>query len=394
MSKRAVVIVLDGLGAGELPDARLYNDEGSNTLGHILEKKPGIKIPNLSSLGLLKIISKKYPSKVNSPAAIKGSYGISAIRSTGKDTTTGHWELAGLLLDNVFPVYPDGFPKEIIERFERETGKKTIGNQPASGSEIIQDFGEQHCKTGSLIIYTSADSVFQVCAHEAIVPLEELYSYCRKAREILTGKHAVGRVIARPFLGTPGNYYRTMNRRDFSVPPIGETVLDSFSDNGISVYGVGKIGDIFAGRGIKKVCRTKSNAQGVEETISLMRDKKDRHFIFTNLIDFDMLYGHRNDWKGYAEAIEEFDRMLPDITDALGKDDVLFITADHGCDPTTLSTDHSREYVPLMVYGRHVKPGVDLGIRSSLNDMAATLSELYGIRKWHTGKSFLKDITV
>ncbi|MFH1282569.1 MAG: phosphopentomutase [bacterium] len=392
MNPRAILIVLDSVGVGELPDAYLYKDEGSNTLGHILEKKPALKIPNLISLGILNILDNTNLNSSKTKAKIIGTYGKMAVASPGKDTTTGHWEMAGIILKKPFPTYPNGFPKDLIRKFEQAIGKKSIGNYTASGTQIIQDLGEEHCETGRIIVYTSADSVFQIAAHEDVVPLNDLYYYCQTARDLLTGDHAVGRVIARPFAGASGDYHRTRNRRDYSLLPVEDTILDVFIKSGIDVFGVGKIGDIFAGRGITKSFLTKNNEQGVNKTIELIKSKDSRQFIFTNLIDFDMLYGHRNDLEGYANSLEEFDLHLSKILNILGKDDVLIITADHGCDPVTPSPDHSREYVPCMVYGKRIKQGETFGVRTTLADVAATLADIYKIGEWRNGRSFLEKI--
>jgi phosphopentomutase len=407
MRRRAIVIVLDGLGVGEMPDARLYGDEGSNTYGHVAQKMPHLKIPNLKALGLHNLITRN--SSRHTPAI--GAYAKSAILSKGKDSITGHWEISGIILKKPFPIYPKGFPRHIIKKFETLTGRKVIGNYPASGSEIIQVLGEEHCKTGALIVYTSADSVFQICGHEKYLSLEKLYEYCRQARAMLTGRHSVGRIIARPFLGSKRGYYRTRNRRDFSLPPVKTTMLDKFNRSGIRVLAVGKIGDIFTNRGIHKLYPTKSNIEGIKKTIELIKSGSSAQFmlqqrkevaplgilnksefIFTNLIDFDMLYGHRNDWKGYACALEEFDRYLPRILKSLNDDDMLILTSDHGCDPVTPSTDHSREYVPVLVYGRMIKPNTNFGVRKTQADIAATLTEFYELPRWPAGKSFLMEI--
>ncbi|HOB20060.1 MAG TPA: phosphopentomutase [Candidatus Atribacteria bacterium] len=383
MSK-VILIVMDSVGIGELPDASKYGDEGSDTLGNIISDLGSLEIPNMIRLGLGNITNVNIPYSSKAPI---GCFGKAAEASAGKDTTTGHWEIAGLQLKTPFPVYPDGFPKEVMDAFHAATGVQTMWNKPASGSEIIQRLGEEHMKTGKLIVYTSADSVFQIAAHEEIVPVEKLYEYCRAARGILQGPHAVGRVIARPFAGEPGNFQRTMNRKDFSLPPVGNTILDLIIENSLTTVGIGKIGDIFANRGLSRILHTKDNDQGIDVTLEQMKEDFDG-LIFTNLVDFDMLYGHRNNTIGYARALEAFDRRIPELMDAMGDKDILIITADHGCDPTTPSTDHSREYVPILVYGRSIKAGVNLGIRATYSDIGATVLDLLGIQPVLAGSSF------
>lgn len=386
--KRAIIIVLDSVGIGETPDAALYKDEGSNTLGNIVKQRGKIVLDNMVSLGLGNIEGIDYLKKSESPL---GCYARMNEKSAGKDTTTGHWEIMGLVLDKPFPVYPNGFPDEVIDEFKRRIGRNILGNIPASGTEIINELGGEHMKTGYPIVYTSADSVFQIAAHKSVIPLEELYNYCRIAREVLKDEHAVGRVIARPFTGTPGSFTRTTEREDYSLEPFRDTLLDYAKRSGLQVVGVGKIYNIFAGRGVTKSVHIDSNADGIDRTIDFMKEDS-RGIIFTNLIDFDMLYGHRNDVEGYAASLEEFDERLPEILAAMREDDVLFITADHGNDPTTPSTDHSREYVPLIVYGKKIARGVNLGTRKSLADIAATIAEMLEIRADISGTSFLKDI--
>lgn len=370
MGKRAIVIVLDSMGAGECADSCLYGDQGSNTLAHTALAVGGLNLPHLQKLGLGNIIDIKGVPPVDLPRA---AYGKMQEKSPGKDTTTGHWELMGLVLEQAFPTYPDGFPPELISEFERHIGRKTLGNVVASGTEIIKELGLTHMRTGYPIVYTSADSVFQIAAHEEIIPLETLYQYCRIARNILQGEHAVGRVIARPFIGKPGSFVRTANRHDFSREP-DTTVLDHIKINGQMVIGVGKINDIFAGRGISESYPTVDNQDGINKILEILQ-RDFNGLAFANLVDFDQLYGHRNDPDGYARALEEFDQRLPEILDLLSSEDWLIITADHGCDPTTSSTDHSREYVPLLVYGPGVKSGINLGCRESFADVAATLAE-------------------
>ena len=386
--QRVIIIVLDSVGIGELPDADEYNDKGSNTLLHVAESVERIHLPSLLSLGLRKFL----PLPEGQPLTNTiGNYGKMMEKSPGKDTTTGHWEIAGLILSHPFPLYPKGFPLEIIQTFEQLIGRKVLGNRPASGTEIIQSLGEEHLRTGSPIVYTSADSVFQIAAHEQVISLSDLYSICQKARKLLQGEHAVCRVIARPFAGNPGHFYRTGDRRDFSLPPPGPTILDKLQANSYPVIAIGKIEDIFVGRGITKSWHTADNEEGIEVLLQCLRNYSSG-LIMINLIDFDMLYGHRNDAVGYARALEKFDRELPTIISHLAEKDLLILTADHGCDPTTPSTDHSREYVPLLVYGSGIKSAVDLGIRSSFSDIAQTIAEIFGVERFLTGDSFLHQI--
>lgn len=386
--KRVTIIVLDSVGAGELPDAHLYGDEGSNTLGNVAKAVGGLNMPNCQRLGLGNIIPIEGVDPATEP---KAAWGKMAEVSKGKDTTTGHWEIAGLTLNTPFPTYPKGFPEEIMGEFERRIGRKTLGNYPASGTAIIEELGEEHLKTGFPIVYTSADSVFQIAAHEEIVPLEQLYEWCQIAREILTGPHAVARVIARPFVGQPGAFKRTANRHDFSVAPFGPTVLDALTASGIPVYAVGKISDIFAGRGITESLTSKSNQEGMDRVVELLSIKQEDCLVFANLVDFDMLWGHRNDVESYARGLEEFDARLPEVLEKLGPEDILFILADHGCDPTTPSTDHSREYVPLLVVGEQVRP-VPLGIRGTFSDVAKTIAHFFNVTYQTAGVSFLPEI--
>lgn len=386
--KRAIIIVLDSVGMGELPDAGSYGDEGSNTLGNIASNVAGFSLPNLEQLGLGNIDNMK---GINPAADPYGCYGRMAEKSSGKDTTTGHWEIAGIILSKPFPVYPDGFPPEIMQRFEKSINTQTLGNVAASGTEIINRLGDEHVKTGYPIVYTSADSVFQIAAHEDIVPVERLYEMCSIARNILTGDHAVGRVIARPFTGKSGSYKRTERRKDFSLDPTGKTLLDYASESGYKVKAVGKIEDIFNKKGITDAVHTHDNMDGVDKTIEYMKDSF-QGILFTNLVDFDMVYGHRNDIEGYAKALKEFDGRLPQILDQLKDDDLLIITADHGCDPSTKSTDHSREYVPLIVYGKKIKKNINLGTRSTFSDIAATVAHYLGIKESFNGVSFLEEI--
>jgi phosphopentomutase len=389
--KRGIIIVLDSVGIGAQPDAGLYGDEGSNTLGHIhkeLKDLPWFSLANLERLGLGHIDGVDYLNKSH-PAI--GSFARMMELSKGKDTTTGHWEIAGIVLDKPFPVYPDGFPTEIMQSFEEAIGRKTLGNFPASGTQIIADLGAEHMKTGFPIVYTSADSVFQIAAHEEVIPLETLYDMCQKARRILTGEHAVGRVIARPFLGSPGDFRRTENRRDFSLTPIRKTILNYAAEHGYEVRAVGKIEDIFNRSGITHAVHTGGNMDGVERTLAWLKEDFSG-ILFVNLVDFDMLYGHRNNVEGYGKALTELDGRLPEIINAMKDDDILFITADHGCDPSTESTDHSREYTPLLVYGKKVKAGINLGTRKGFSDIAATIAEYLNVEADIAGESFLSQI--
>ena len=388
--RRVIIIVLDSVGIGELPDAEEYGDAGSNTLANTARAVGGLSLPNLGKLGLGNLTGVKGMPPCQSPL---GAYGRMAEASAGKDTTTGHWELAGLYSPRPLPTYPHGFPAGLIAEFERRIGRKTLGNYPVSGTVIIAELGEEHMRTGYPIVYTSADSVFQVAAHEEIIPVEELYGICRIARGLLVGEHNVGRVIARPFVGRPGNFTRTERRRDFSALPPAPTLLDHVLEAGGEVLAVGKIEDIFAHQGISRSVHTGNNMASVDQTLAFMAQRT-RGLIFTNLVDFDMLYGHRNDPQGFARALEDFDRRLPQITAALRDDDLLIITADHGCDPVTPSTDHSREYVPLLIYGAGVKPGVNLGTRETFADVAATVAELLGIDPPPSGTSFAAQIMI
>jgi phosphopentomutase len=382
--ERVILIVLDSVGIGAMPDAVEFGDEGSDTLGNIARQR-NLKLPNLCGLGLANIKPLSGLEPVKNPA---GAYGKCALASPGKDTTTGHWEMAGILLERPFPLYPHGFPPEVIELFEARIGRKILGNKPASGTEIIKELGAEHQSTGSPIVYTSADSVFQIAAHERVIPLNELYRICETAREILRGPHEVGRVIARPFEGDPGRFVRTPNRKDFAVPPPKGMLLDKLSEQHVPVYGVGKIADIFLQRGIREYVKSKDNNDGMEKTIQAM-GKQLNGLIFVNLVDFDQLFGHRNDVDGYAEALEAFDRWLPGLQ--LQAEDLVVLTADHGCDPTTSSTDHSREYTPLLVYGSHVRAGVNLGTRRTLADIGQTVAETFGT-EIKAGTSFLEEI--
>lgn len=379
---RVILIVLDSVGVGALPDAAQYGDEDSNTLAHIAATVD-LRLPNLTRLGVGNITPLRGIPPVGTPAA---AWGKMASQTAGKDTTSGHWELAGVILERPFPLYPHGFPPEIIEPFEKAIGRRVLGNKPASGTVIIEELGAEHMRTGNPIVYTSADSVFQIAAHEEVIPVEELYRYCKIARRLLTGEHAVGRVIARPFVGEPGHFIRTDRRQDFSLEPPRPTLLDAVIAAGLEVMAVGKIKDIFAGRGISRWIHTHDNMDGVDQTRNFMREGE-RGLIFTNLVDFDMRYGHRNDVAGYAAALEAFDRRLPELLDALETSDALILTADHGCDPTTPSTDHSREYVPLLIYGKRIRP-LNIGVRPTFADLGATVADLLGVPYDLPGKSF------
>jgi phosphopentomutase len=381
--QRIVWIVLDSVGIGEMPDADAYGDKGSDTLGNIARLRR-LRLPNLCRLGLGNI--KPLTGLAPDPSPL-GGYGRAALASPGKDTTTGHWEMAGIHLAKPFPLFPNGFPREIMNEFETRIGRSALGNKAASGTEIIAELGEEHVRTGSPIVYTSADSVFQVAAHEEVIPLFELYKICETARGILRGKYEVGRVIARPFVGEPGTFTRTANRHDYAVPPPKGMLLDRLEERGVEVFSVGKIFDVFLGRGIRETEKTKNNADGMAKTLSAM-ESLDRGLIFVNLVDFDQLYGHRNDVEGYARALEEVDEWLPSLEDKLNESDLAILTADHGCDPTTPSTDHSREYVPILTYGKRANSGVALGLRSTLSDIGQTVAGNFGT-SIEKGETFL-----
>ena len=383
---RVVWIVLDSVGVGEMPDAAAYGDVGSDTLGNIARRR-ALTLPNLARLGLGNLKPLPHIPPAPYPAA---AFGRCALASPGKDTTTGHWEMVGIHLAQPFPLYPHGFPPEIMQEFESRIGRGTLGNCAASGTEIIKQLGEEHMRTGQPIVYTSADSVFQVAAHEEVIPLWELYKICETARGILRGPHEVGRVIARPFTGQPGNFTRTPNRKDYAVPPPPGMLLDQLEANQVDVYSIGKIFDVFLGRGIQEHEKTKDNADGMAKTLEAM-DQVESGLIFVNLVDFDQQYGHRNDVEGYARALEEFDAWLPMLERKLQFDDLVIITADHGCDPTTPSTDHSREYVPLIAYRPRKMEGINLGLRRSLSDIGQTVAENFGT-KISQGASFLAAI--
>ncbi len=382
--KRVFLIVLDSVGIGEMPDASDYGDAGSNTL-LAASKSRYFSMPNMRKLGFFNIEGVNIGEKEAEPV---GSYARMKELSKGKDTTIGHWEIAGVVSDAPLPTYPNGFPKSVIAEFKKKTGRGVLCNKPYSGTEVIKDYGQEHLNTGDLIVYTSADSVFQIAAHEKIVPVEKLYEYCRIAREILKGEHGVGRVIARPFIGEGGRYTRTPRRHDFSLEPPAVTMLDQLKEEGYDVVSVGKIVDIFAGRGITEFVRTAGNEEGIEKILENM-EKDFEGLCFINLVDYDMLYGHRNDVDGYARALTYFDQQVPKILSRMRDDDVLMITADHGCDPSTPSTDHSREYTPLLMVGKNIPSGVDFGTREGFCDIAATILHLFGMDAKCRGKSIL-----
>ena len=388
MSKQRVyLIVLDSFGIGHAPDAADFGDEGANTLYTITHSKE-YDTPNMRKLGLSCIDGVDYLEKSDN---IVGSYGRMQEASKGKDTTIGHWEIAGIVSENALPTYPNGFPKEVLDEFSKRTGREVLCNKPYSGTDVIRDYGEEHVRTGKLIVYTSADSVFQIAAHEDIVPVEELYKYCEIAREILVGEHGVGRVIARPFVGEAPNFQRTTNRHDFSLLPPRDTMLDVLQKEGYDTYGVGKIYDTFAGKGIAHTQRIQGNVDGMEKTIQL-QDKDFNGLCFVNLVDFDMLYGHRNDIEGYAKAATVFDKQLGTFMERMQPQDILMITADHGCDPGFKGTDHSRECVPFLAYGEQVKKGVNMGTRKTFSDIAATILDIFGIDSRLDGTSFKDEI--
>ena len=385
-NRRLFLIVLDSVGIGEAPDAAQFGDEGSNTVRAAVEA--GADLPNLRRLGLFNIDGMDWTEPEAAPI---GAFGRMREASMGKDTTIGHWEIAGVVSPKPLPTFPDGFPPEIIRNFEKLTGRKVICNKPYSGTQLLLDYGREHVKTGALMVYTSADSVFQVAAHEDIVPIEELYHDCELAREMLTGDYAVGRVIARPFVGEYPNYTRTARRHDYSLQPPRATMLNNLEDAGYECIGVGKISDIFAGSGITQQIRTQNNTDGIAKTLDLMENDFEG-ICFVNLVDFDMVYGHRNDAPGYARALMEFDQALPKFMEQMGEDDLLIITADHGCDPSTPSTDHSREYTPMLAWSKKIRPGANLGTRTTFADIGATVLEYFGLENRTDGQSFLKEI--
>lgn len=388
MGKRIILIVLDSVGIGELPDAADYGDEGSDTLGNISHTVGGLRLPNMEKVGLGNITGIKNINRVEHPT---GSFGKCEELSIGKDTVTGHWEIAGVVLRKPLNTYPNGFPEEIIKEFEDKIGRKIIGNKVASGTEIIKELGEEHVKTGYPIVYTSADSVFQIAVHEDVISLEELYRMCSIAREMFMGEKAVGRIIARPFIGEGREFTRTSNRRDFALDPFDKTMLDYIKEKGLNVMSVGKIEDIYNKRGVTDAVHIKNNMDGVDKTLEYMKGDKEG-LIFTNLVDFDMLYGHRNDAQGYAKALVDFDNRMPEIISLMNDDDILILTADHGCDPTTSSTDHSREYIPVLVYGKGIKGGIDIGIRKSYCDIGKTVLDLLNVENSLYGESFANEI--
>ncbi len=385
--KRVFLIVLDSVGIGEMPDAADYKDEGSNTLKAAAASK-FFSVPNLEKLGLFHMDG--LTDMANSRVIPQATYGRMTEASKGKDTTIGHWEIAGIISEKPLPTFPEGFPKELLEEFKRRTGRKVICNKPYSGTEVIKDYGKEHVETGALIVYTSADSVFQIAAHESIVPIEELYRYCEIAREICQGATGVGRVIARPFEGEYPDYRRTARRHDYSLQPPRDTMLNQLKEAGYSVLAVGKINDIFAGSGVTEMVYTKNNEEGIEETLKYQK-KEFEGLCFINLVDFDMAYGHRNDVDGYAKALSYFDEQLPRFLASMQEEDILMITADHGCDPSTPSTDHSREYTPLLVYGNQIQGNCNLGTRKSFADIGATVLEYFNIPSRIQGESFLKE---
>ena len=384
MGNRAILIVLDSVGIGAAEDSCLYGDQACNTIKHTAYAAGGLNLPNMQALGLGNL---EDLSGVKPVSAAQGVYGKMMEKSKGKDTTTGHWEMMGIILEKPFPTFPHGFPPDLIMELERRIGRKTIGNIVASGTEIIASMGQEHVKTGYPIIYTSADSVLQIAAHEEVIPLEELYRICRIARDLMTGEYGVGRIIARPFIGQDGKFVRTPHRHDYSLEP-GENILDSILAAGQKVIGIGKINDIFAGRGITETHSTEDNWDGMQKIIGFV--KRDfEGLLFANLIDFDQLYGHRNDAEGYAQALEEFDSCLPELMREMRPEDILFISADHGCDPTTAGTDHTREQVPLLVYGKQIKAGFDLGVRHSFADLGQTIAEFLTVKtEIKAGQSF------
>ncbi|MFJ3387948.1 phosphopentomutase [Lysinibacillus sp. NPDC086135] len=387
--KKIHVAVLDSVGIGEAPDAANFGDVGSHTLGHIAEKMNGLTMPHMESFGLANIELLQGMQATDKP---KAYYGKMQEASVGKDTMTGHWEIMGLNIDKPFKVYPEGFPAELIAELEKRTGRKVLCNEPASGTQVIEDFGKEHMETGAIIVYTSADPVLQIAAHEEIIPLEELYKICEIARELtLQPEYLVGRVIARPFVGTPGNFTRTSNRHDYALKPFGRTTMNVLKDAGLDVIAIGKISDIFNGEGVTDAVRTKNNKDGMDKFAEVVR--RDFHGIsFLNLVDFDANFGHRRDPLGYGNALQEFDARIPEITEAMTEDDLLIITADHGNDPTFHGTDHTREYVPLIVYSPRFNGGSELALRETFADIAATVAENFKVEAPEFGKSFLNNL--
>lgn len=385
--KRVILIVMDSVGIGELPDAEEYGDQGAATLQNIAAEVGGLKLPNLEKMGLGKIASIK---GLNSDLEAEAIYAKAAEKSKGKDTTTGHWEIAGLVSETPFPTYPNGFPTEIMDQFHQAIGRKSLANRPASGTVIIEELGEKHLETGEPIVYTSADSVFQIAAHEDIISVDKIYDYCQKARKILQGEHAVARVIARPFVGEPGNFERTERRKDFSLAPPKPTILNHLQDAGFEINAVGKITYIFNHSGITDSVTTANNMAGVDQTLEYLKTTE-KGLIFTNLVDFDQNYGHRRNVEGYAKALENFDQRIPEIKAAMEDDDLLIITADHGCDPTHKGTDHTREYIPVLVYGEQIRNDLNLGTLSSFSDIAATIADFYNLETPIKGRSILTE---
>ena len=385
---RVIWMVIDSVGIGALPDSQKFGDVNVDTLGNIVRACKSIKIPNMIKLGLANIEGVDSLENIESPI---GCYGRCSEVSKGKDTTTGHWEMTGVLVETPFKTFENGFPKDIIEEFERRSNRKVIGNKPASGTAILDELGEQHMNTGEVIVYTSADSVFQIAAHEEIVSLDELYKMCEIAREIMMGDNAVARIIARPFIGKPGAFERTYNRRDYSLSPFEDTVLDNIKNSNLDVIGVGKIEDIFNQQGITEAIHTHDNMDGVNQTINYMK-KETKGLIFTNLVDFDSKYGHRRDVEGYKNALEEFDARIPEILENMNDDDVLIINSDHGNDPTYKGTDHTREYIPVLVYGKNLKSGLNLGTRNSFADIGATVADILNVEMPKHGQSFKNEI--
>lgn len=386
---RVIWMIIDSVGIGEMPDSKDFGDVGVNTLGNIVKSYKDIKIPNLINLGIANIDKIDFLDNIENPI---GCFGRCLEVSNGKDTTTGHWEMTGVLVKKPFKTFENGFPKDIIEEFEKRTNRKVVGNKPASGTEILDEYGEHQMKTGDVIVYTSADSVFQIAAHEEVIPLDELYKMCEIARKIMIGDNAVARVIARPYIGKKkGEFERTSNRRDYSLNPFEKTVLDYIKESNLDVIAVGKIEDIFNGQGITEAIHTKDNMDGVDQTINYIK-KENKGLIFTNLVDFDSKYGHRRDVLGYKNALEEFDKRIPEIIDAMKEDDILIINSDHGNDPTYKGTDHTRESIPVLVYGKNIKNGVNLGIRKSFADIGKTVSDILNIDKLENGISFKDEI--
>jgi phosphopentomutase len=386
---KVVLVVCDSLGVGEAPDAGDYGDRGADTAGHAAAAVGGLELPTLGSWGFGRLTRVAGVDPVDPAAAVVGRM---AERSAGKDTTTGHWEMMGVVLDQPFPTYPDGFPPEVIDAFSAAIGRGVLGNKPASGTEIIKELGTKHLETGEPIVYTSADSVFQIATHKRVVPLDQLYSWCRQARALLEGEHAVGRVIARPFDGDPGSFTRTKERRDFALPPAGPTVLEALERAGVRTMGVGKIEDIFSGRGLSGSDHTGDNETSLDATVRFLREAEGPTFVFTNLVDFDMVYGHRRDAEGYARCLERLDARLPEVAAQLGQDDWLFLTADHGCDPTAPGTDHTREFTPMVAFSPGGTAGHRLADRPTFADLGATIADLFGIPPVGPGHSFAPDL--